>query len=157
MRSVAKRTKFFTSMQPDLFQHLVEPTLSANATDLDIHLELLGAINEATREAKKRGLSRERIVERMNLCLPDLEKPITLRQLYAWTAASKEYSEFPARYLPAFCWAAGSILPLIVLAKSINYELVDSRDRAALELGTKAVQHAQLAREISLLKKQLEI
>lgn len=153
---MAKRRENFSSEQADLFQRLTTDALEVNAQDLDIHLELLGAINEAIREGKKRGLSRERIVERMNLCLPDLEKPITVRQFYAWTAQSKEYSEFPARYLPAFCWATGSILPLVALAKAINYELVDRRDRAALELGTKAVQHAQLAREISHLKKQLE-
>ena len=102
---MANGRKNFSSIQGDLFQQLAEQSAleAQQAQDLDINLELMGAINQAIREGKQRGLSRERIVERMNFCLPDLERSITLRQLNAWTAQSKEYHEFPARYLPAFC------------------------------------------------------
>ncbi len=155
---MAKRQPKSSSVQADLFQRLAEQDAleAQQAQDLDIHLEFMGAIAQAIREAKKRGLSRERIVERMNLCLPELEKPITLRQVNSWTAASKEYHEFPARYLPAFCWATGSVLPLLVLARAMNHDLVDRRDQVALELGQKLVAQAQLGREVSSLKKLLE-
>lgn len=153
---MAKPSQKFSSVQPDLFQQLEAPAMSETAYDLDVNLELMGALNQTIREAKRRGLSRERIVERMNLCLPDLDRRITLRQLNSWTAASKEYHEFPARYLPAFCWATGSILPLLVLAQSINHDLVDLRDQVALELGQKLVAKAQLSREVSQLRKILE-
>lgn len=155
---MAKRREKFTSIQGDLFQRLAEQDAleAMTAQDLDVGPELMGALHLAIREAKKRGLSRERVVERMNLCLPDMERPVTLRQLNAWTAASKEFHEFPARYLPAFCWATGSIAPLLVLAKAIGHDLVDSRDLRALELGTKLVDRARLSRDINEIKRELE-
>lgn len=154
---MVKRRKLISSIQGDLFQQLAEQTAleAQQAQDLDINLELMGAINQAIREAKQRGMSRERIIDRMNLCLPDLERGITLRQLNAWTAQSKEYHEFPARYLPAFCWATGSVLPLLMLAQAIGHDLVDRRDQVALELGQKLVAQAQLTRDVNSLKKLL--
>lgn len=155
---MARRRSDFSSVQGDLFQRLTEQDAleALQAQDLDIGPELLGAVAQAIREAKRQGLSRERLVDRMNLCLPDADKPITLRQLNAWTATSKEYHEFPARYLPAFCWATGSVLPLLVLAGAVNHDLVDRRDQVALDLGQKLVRHAQLGREVNKLKKLLE-
>lgn len=155
---MAKRGQNSSSIQPDLFQQLAEQDAleALSAQDLDIGPELMGALNLAIREAKKRGWSRERLVERMNICLPDIERPITLRQLNAWTAQSKEYHEFPARYLPAFCWATGSIVPLLVLAQAIGHDLVDARDQAALALGQKLVAQAQISRDINQLKRTLE-
>lgn len=154
---MAKRRAVSTSVQGDLFQQLEAPALAAQrAQDLDIGPELLGAVNQAIRLAKRDGLSRERIVERMNLCLPDAERPVTLRQLNAWTAQSKEFHEFPARYLPALCWATGSLLPLLTLAQALGHDLADRRDQAALELGQKLVHQARLGRDVKLLKKMLE-
>ncbi|MFI3137927.1 MAG: hypothetical protein QX197_14215 [Methylococcaceae bacterium] len=154
---MAKTDKSFTSKQVDIFQQLAQETAleAATAIDLDIGPELQGAINFGIRESKKRGLSRERIVERMNLCLPDLEKPITLRQLNAWTAQSKEFSEFPARFLPAFSWASGCTLTIQVLAQAVNHDLVDRREKMALELGQTLVENANLTRKANALKKQL--
>ncbi len=154
---MANPKKSFTSNQLDIFQRLAEETAleAANAADLDIGPELQGALNYAIRTAKKAGLSRERIVERMNMCLPDLEKPITLRQLNAWTAQSKEFSEFPARWLPAFCWACHCTLTIQVLAQAVNHELVDRREKMTLELGQTLVENARLTRQANELKKQL--
>lgn len=156
--SVVKTNKSFTSNQVDIFQRLAEETAleAADAIDMDIGPELQGAINYGIREAKKNGLSRERIVERMNMCLPDLEKPITLRQLNAWTAQSKEFSEFPARWLPAFSWACNCTLTIQVLAQTINHDLVDRREKMAMELGKTLVQKANLERKTKELKRQLE-
>ncbi|MFZ2452601.1 MAG: hypothetical protein WAW36_19000 [Methylovulum miyakonense] len=154
---MAKTKQNITSNQLDIFQRLADETAieAANATDLDIGPELQGALNTGIREAKKRGLSRERIVERMNLCLPDLEKPLTLRQLNAWTANSKEFSEFPARWLPAFCWACGCTLTIQVLAQATDHDLVDMREKIALELGQTLVQKAGLERKTRQLTQQL--
>ncbi len=154
---MAKTQEKITSVQQDIFQQLAEQTAieAADALDLDIGPELQGAVNSAIRVAKKHGLSRDRIIERMNLCLPDMEKEITLRQLNAWTAQSKEFHEFPARFLPAFCWATGSILPILAMAQAINHELVDLRESKALELGQTLVEVAQLKRKETALKKQL--
>ncbi|HVT35744.1 MAG TPA: hypothetical protein VHE37_09170 [Nevskiaceae bacterium] len=150
---MANRGQFFSSAQGDFFQRLEEapPT----AADLDIGLELLGAINTAIREAKGRGMSRDRIVERMNDLLPDAPKQITKRQLDAWTAQSKEHHEFPARYLPAFCAATDCELPLRVLAQAIGRELVHARDLAAKRLGENIIERARLKREERDLARQL--
>lgn len=150
---MAKRQAFFSPDQGDLFQRLTDP--EQQAVDLDIHQELIGAISQCIREAKHRGLSRDRIVNRMNMVLPDLERRITKRQLDCWTATSKEYSEFPARYLPAFCWAVDCDLPLRVLAGAIGRDLVDARDGLALRLGQINVNKAQLTREERALRAKL--
>ena len=154
---MVKNQQKITGKQPDLFQCLSEPTIDPeNAQDLDIQNEMIGALTKAIRDAKHYGMSRERIVERMNLCLPELHKPLTLRQLNGWTARSQESRDFPARYLPAFCWATNSILPLLVLAQSIDHDLVDRRDQLALEFGQKMVERARLNRDVNELKKYLE-
>lgn len=154
---MAKDSQSFTSNQVDIFQRLAEENAieAANASDLDIGCELQGAISRALRDAKKKGLSRERIIERMNLCLPDLEKQLTLRQLNAWTANSKEFSEFPARYLPAFCWATGCTITIQVLAQAIEHELMDTRERVAMELGQALAEKTLIERKTRLLTRQL--
>lgn len=138
----------FTGVQPDLFQRS-EAALSAPPAyvDLDVEMELRGAIAQAIREARARGISRERIVDTINRLHPDLTKPVTLRQLNAWTAASKEYSEFPARYLPAFCAAVECDAPLRVLARALHLDLVDQRALAAQRLGENLIQSAALRHE----------
>ena len=134
--------------QGDLLAALDQPTVidSPNAADLDIGPELLGAMNTAIREARARGLSRERIVDRMNLALPE-RKALTLRQLNAWTASSAEFHEIPARYVPAFCWATGSDAPLRVIAHVLGLDLVDGREAAAKRLGDNLVAEVRLKRE----------
>lgn len=152
---MAKTNPPFTSIQSDLFQHLEAPLLDAdNAPYLDINGELVGAVTRTIREARTHGLSRERIVERMNMCL-DEDDHVTLRQLNAWTASSKEEHNFPARYLPAFCWAVGSNYPLQVLVQCLHYDLVDRRDQLAAELGNRLIETARGRREIKELQSLL--
>lgn len=144
--SLAKPGRSFSSNQPDLFQQLEQPP--APPVDLDIHFELLGAITHAIREGKRKGLTRARIVDAMNLLLDVTEEEgITERQLNAWTAASKEYHHFPAQFLPAFCAVTECDLPLRVLARAIGLDLVDGREVAAKRLGESLVESARLKRE----------
>lgn len=157
--SVAKRSRKIAS---DLAQSDLFPTLSApgvmdnpNARDLDIGPELLGALNTSLRAARDQGLSRDRVIDRANTTLPELPKVLTKRQLDCWTAASREFHELPARYLPALCWATGSDEPLRVLARALGYELVDARESAAKRLGEAHVQIASLRREVAALTKGL--
>jgi len=153
--SLAKGQRDLSSVQPDLFQRLEQPASLAALSDLDIHFELLGAINTVIRQARGQGITRERIVDEMNRLLPELDKPITVRQLNGWTAASKEYSEFPARYLPAFCAAVDCDLPLRVLAQAITRELVDAREFVAKQLGETQIEAARLRRQARALEQQL--
>jgi len=106
--SRVKPSQFFTPNQGEFFPGLAQPWDAGNAPALDLGTELLGALCAALREARDRGLSRERIVGRINLCLaPD--QRITLRQLNTWTAPSAEGKRFPAEYLPAEQVRAGHI------------------------------------------------
>lgn len=150
--------KFSSDQQPDLFAGLAEPAVigRANAPDLDIGPELIGAIHEAQRQAREQlRAGRERIAERMTLALPELGREITKRQLDAWMADSKEFHELPARYLPALCWALGSEEPLRVIARALGYELVDARESALKELGESQIGIARLRRKVGALTKRL--
>lgn len=154
---MAKTKQSFTGNQVDIFQQLAKEDAleAATAVDMNIEQEFIGALNYCIRAAKNKGLSRERIVERMNLCLQNRNRAVTLRQLNAWTAASKEYSDFPGWMLPAFCWACSGDLTIQVLAQTIGRDLVDKREQIALELGQTLVQSANLTRKANDLKKQL--
>jgi len=156
---VAKDDKKITTIQPDLFQQLSdhEPEyLSGNAPDLDIEYEFMGAVKYALREAKKVGLSRERIVERMNLCFADEVFHISKRQLDAWCANSKEYHHFPAIYLDAFIWATGGIVsPMKVLVGALGMHLIDKNELLAAELGKTAIKRAEAAKTEKWIKRKL--
>lgn len=158
---MVKPEEKMTSETPDLFQQLdgMElPHLSANAPDLNIELEFRGAVAYCLREASKRGLSRERIVDRMNQALPGLKKKITVRQLNGWTATSSEDRPFPAIYLPAFIWAClGYLAPLDVLTRVLGLHLMDEQEFTAAELGKTLAEQAQVSKRKRMLLKQLEI
>ena len=156
--SPAKARRDFSTVQGDFFQHLDEPSVLTrpNAPALDIGPELLGAINTALREARAQGYGRERVVDRMNSCLVDHDRKLTLRQLNSWTANSKEHHPFPLDCLAAFSWATGSDEPLRVLARALGFDLVDAREQAAKQLGEMQVELARLRRKSGALTKQLE-
>lgn len=159
-RSPAKRRAKFSSdpqQQHDLFLPLAQPAVigAPNAPHLNIELELRGKIGQAIREARSLGYGRERIVERMNLALPDQDRDITLRQLNCWTAESKQYHPFPLRYLAAFCWATGSDAPLRMVSHALGFDLVDAREAAAKRLGDAHIEIARLRREAGALTRTL--
>ena len=152
--------KKITTIQPDLFQQLgnQEPDyLSENAPDLDIEQEFMGQVKYVLRQSKKRGLSRDRIIERMNLCLPE-ELHITKRQLDAWCAESKEYHHFPAIYLPAFIWAVRGVLtPIEVLTGALDLVVLDEQEQLAAELGRSMLTKVQASKTERLIKKKFEL
>ena len=153
--SVVKKQQKITSNQLEMYQQLDEDEYAPeNAPDLDINQQMLGAYDTAIKLAKRIGLSREHVVDRMNLCLPDLAKPITLRQLNSWTAASQEYKEMPARYLPAFCWATTCDMPLHVQANAMELTCANAEDQAALELGRLELSEAAIRSQRRILKQQ---
>jgi hypothetical protein len=145
----------FTGIQGDFFQQLEAEAEVPAGADLDYHFQLLGAVKTAIAHARTLGLKREGIVERMNRLLPELDRPITLRQLNSWTAASKEYSEFPARFLPAFCVVTECSEPLRVLAGGIGMDLIDARERAFKRLGEIDIEVGRAKREQAQIKRTL--
>ncbi|WP_421793537.1 hypothetical protein [Hydrocarboniphaga effusa] len=156
-RSLAQGRLDFSSKQTELFSQLENPNRldSPNASNLDIHHELMGACHAALKEARERTWTRERVVDRMNQALPEGEKPITLRKLNSWMADSKEFHDMPARYLPAFCWATGSDEPLRALGHALGLALVDERELAVQRLGDLQVQGFRQRRETAALLKTL--
>jgi|GEM_PF-3006629 len=153
---MANSARSFTADQPDFFQQLLDrPTPPTEGVDLDIGAELLGALAGALRRARRRGMSRERLVDKMNARLPKSGRPITLRRLNAWLATSKEAHDIPARYLPALCAALGDHEVLGLIAGALGLALVDARDLDALRLGEVAVARARLGREARALSKAL--
>lgn len=156
--SVARTPANFSTDQMDLFQQVdsIRPAVqSATAPDLDIELELLAALKQALREARNHGLSRERVVERINECLPE-ERHITLRQLNSWCAVSKEMHPLPAWVLPALCWALeGVISPLEVLTRAMGMHLIDEQELVATRIGRISVEKAALSREERQLKARI--
>lgn len=155
---MVNRGKSFTGNQPDLFQQVADHTpahLAENAPDLDIRLELLAGINDALRQAAKHGLSRERVVDRMNACLPE-DKHITLRQFNGWTAASAEDRPFPAEMLPPLIWALRGILtPLEVITGVLGLHVMDEQEAMAKELGDTILTKTRLAQRERMLRNQL--
>ncbi len=146
---MVKEAASFTTNQPDLFQRLdeAEPVyLAGNAPDLYIRDELRGAMAYALRTAAQHGLSRQRVVERMNLCLPE-EAIVTKRQLDGWLASSAEDRPMPAEYLPALVWAVrGIVSPVEVLTRALGLHLIDEHEHIAAELGKTLVEE-QRARQ----------
>lgn len=151
------KPKMTSDRQWELFEALSDRAVigNSNATDLDIHFELMGACHEALKHARTLGYSRERVVDRLNQALPERQKSITLRQLNSWMAESREYHDLPARVLAAFCWATQSDLPLRVAPTACGYGLVDARENAARQLGEHQIQIARLKREVADLTKTL--
>lgn len=155
---MVNREEKLTADQGDLFLQLGEHTpafQAENAPDLFIEPELRGALAYCLREAKKHGLSRERVLERMNLCLPE-EKHVTLRQLNGWLAASAEDRPFPAEMLPAFVWAVrGIVAPVEVITRVLGLHVMDEQEAMAAELGETILTKARATQRERLLRKQL--
>lgn len=150
--------KSFTSEQPDLFQQLaqIEPEYrAANAPDLDVRDKLRVFLRESAKLAQKHGVSRERVVDRMCLCLPE-RPPITMRQLNGWLAASAEDRPFPAEYLPAFIWATrGNLGPLEVMTEALGLHLIDEQEAIAAELGETILQKSRITKHERDLRSRL--
>lgn len=156
---MANNSEISTSNQGDFFQRLSdhEPAyLADNAPDLNIKDELRVAMKYCLRQSRKHGLSRDHIVERMNLCLPGLNKPITLRMLDGWMATSAEDRPMPAEYLPAFIWATrGIVSPIEVLTEVLGLHLIDEAEQIAAELGKTLVDERRAKNRRRLLQIKL--
>ena len=62
-----------------------------------------------------------------------LDQEITIHQINAWTAESKEGHRFPAEYLPAFCEAVGCHDPMKLLAEKAGMFLIPGDDALRVE------------------------
>lgn len=149
---MAKTPQTLVGIQDDIFQDLEKPAFeSAQDLGLDIHHELRAAMIQSLKMARRAGITRERVVDRMNQALADqngkVAIAVTKRKLDAWTAASKEDRPIPAEFIPAFCHACECYLVLRVLAQALLLELADPRDLNAMRLGNLQIRRAEILKE----------
>ena len=139
----------------DLFPNLSDSPLEAeNAPILDLDTEICAAVKAAIRQSR---LSRDQVVDRINLCLRDTDaKLVTKRMLNQWLAPSQEDKRMPAPIIPAICWATRSTLPLETMTKCIQYDLVDAREQVALQYGELAIAQKRIERQRRTLAKHLD-
>lgn len=86
-------------------------------------------VTELIRASK---LSREEIAEGMSQLLG---LPVTARQLYNYTANSREEYRFPLQYLRAFCEVVGDWTLFSGLAERAGFVLADRQQQALMQLG----------------------
>ena len=153
---MARSTQNISGIQHDIFQNLDRPLFEAiDEEDFDLQHELRGACAQALKLARRRGKSRERVVDEMNALLPNLKKPITKRKLDSWMAESREDHEWPARFIPLLCHVCECDLPLRVMANQILMDLADQRDRYARRLGELEIETSNSNREKQQIKNLL--
>lgn len=80
---------------------------------------------------------------------------MTLAALDGWVAETKD-NLIPVQLLPAFCWAAESILTLKVLADGLGAQVVDAREAKLLALAKIEREAERLARARRRLLRDLE-
>lgn len=139
-------------MQSDLFKQLQHDPLDArNAPDLDMWLEVIGAVNNMIRNS---GMSRDQIVDRVNLCLVNSDHTISKNQLNKWLATSQDNC-MPAWVIPAICWATRHDSILHALVHPIGRKIVDMRGDMLRQISESQIEAAQKAKEADDLKKAL--
>jgi hypothetical protein len=140
-------------MQPDMFETLQGDFLeSENAPYLDLWIEVIGAVNQMLRNCP---LSREQILDRVNLCLRDSgRKKVTMASLNKWLAPSQENS-VPAWILPALCWACQSEYVFNVLLKPMGRKTVDERGDLYRQVTETKISAAAQLKQANSLEKQL--
>lgn len=145
--------KSFTSIAPDFFPDLKESVFySESAPQLGLAAELRGAMSIAIRQS---GEGREKVVDRMNFCLPPEEKKVTMRMLNAWMAVSKEDHRIPACYLSAFCWATQSLLPMQAMLQPLGLDIMNEQEKLLIQLARASMNKAQNTKLEKQLKKIL--
>jgi len=138
--------------QNDFFEAMTHDALEAeNAPHLDLSLDLIAVVNQCIRNCP---LSREQIVDRINLCLRDSKLNVTLISLNKWLSASQA-NAIPAWALPAICWAVQSDAPFKILLQPIGRNVVDTRGDYMRELTEKRLQASEQIKEAKKLEKQM--
>lgn len=108
---------------------------------LNIDHQLRRAVSEALKQCP---LSRYQVAARMSELMGS---DITKSMLDTWTAESKEQHRFPAAYLPAFCTATNSRLPLEIITRATGGFLMPGGDALRSEIQRMDEDIAQMKRE----------
>ena len=142
-------------MQQDFFDSLMNDPLEAeNAPCLDMSLDIKAVINQCLRNSP---LSRDQIVDRINLCLRTRETKqlVTTRSLNHWVSPSQT-NAVPAWVLPALCWALQSDAPFKALLQPLGRKVIDNRGDTMREMTEKRLQASEQMKQAKALEKQMQ-
>jgi hypothetical protein len=140
-------------MQSDFFDSLQHDPLEAeNAPHLDLSLDVIQIINHCIRTSS---LSREQIIDRMNLCLRDSDKTVTKIAFNKWLSPSQA-NAIPFWVVSAFCWAAQTDAPYKVALQPIGRKVIDLRGDTLRELTEKRLQASEQIKQTRALEKQMQ-
>jgi len=140
-------------MQQDFFESLQHDPLEAeNAPHLDLSLDVTQIINQCIRNSP---LSREQIIDRMNLCLRDSDKTVSKNAFNKWLSPSQA-NAIPFWVVSAFCWAAQTDAPFKVALQPIGRKVVDLRGDTLRELTEKRLQASEQIKQAKALEKQMQ-
>lgn len=125
-------------------------------------LNVTAPLKEAMRQAlADSGLSREQVVDGMNeLCrvhgvhFTGRAKQISLDMLEKWTANSADHV-LPLKYLPLFCRATASDLPMRAVAAPLNLNVIDGDETRLLQWARMERQRRALLKEQRRLEGEL--
>ena len=139
-------------MQADLFDRLQHDPLEAkNAPHLDLSLDLMAVVNRCLRNSP---LSRAQILDRINLCLRDSDKHISIIAFNKWLSPSQA-NAMPAWVLPALCWAVQNDAPFKTLLQPLSRKVIDLRGDTMRELTEKRLNAAEQMKQAKALEKQM--
>ncbi len=112
----------------DALKTFQEAPLPKPAGSFDIDRQFREAISAALKACP---LSVYHVAARMSELVG---QEITASMIYSWQADSKENHRFPAIFLPAFCEAVGSIVPLDVLGRLLGVFVLPGTDALRAEI-----------------------
>mgnify|MGYP001029465515 CR=1 FL=1 len=143
---MAKKKNFIDSGQTSIFDVIQEARSVATAAPSEEGTRNIdGQLRRAVSDALKRcPLSRYQVAARMSELMGI---DVTKSSLDSWTAESKDQHRFPAAYLPAFCTATGSRLPLEVITRATGGFLMPGGDALRSEI-------QRLDEEITTMKRE---
>lgn len=140
-------------MQSDFFESLQHDPLEAeNAPHLDLSLDVIQIINQCIRN---NALSRDQIIDRMNLCLRDSDKTVTKIAFNKWLSPSQA-NAIPFWVVSAFCWAAQTDAPYRAALQPIGRKVIDMRGDALREMTEARLRTAEQAKQNRALEKQMQ-
>jgi len=139
--NIKDRNNFGQSKQPCLWEN----------PSLDPTLRLKTAMQQALKDCP---LSREEVVEAINkiaalegLTTGGRAQRVTVAQLDKWVAPGTRQHLIPVKYLPLFCHATNSLLPLKALAQPLGATVMGEAETKRLAWAEIEIERRRLAKE----------
>lgn len=127
----------------------------ALAGSSNVGRELRAALSKAIETCPH---SRAEIAARMTEALfaEGEDGEVTLSQINAWTAASKDGWRFPLEYLPAFVGATGAVWLVDWIAQRAGCRALRGEQAVLVELSAKKLLQRRREEEVKALKQEVE-